>query len=234
MKELKTNYIRQDVIKMLAQKGGHTASNLSVVDVFAALCKTAKPTDKILVSEHLTPALQATLAHIGHFSKKQLLQPTKKLPEGTKYPLSTAIGMAHSARIDGKQTKAYCVINDDEHQQGHVWEAAMHAGKHKLNNLMLIINRNNVQENGYVENIMSLEPLNAKYAAFNWHVIEVDGHNQQHIKEAFAEAHPAKPTVIIAHTIPGKGVSFIENKYEWHAKTPTKQEETEAITELQK
>ncbi len=237
------NHIRKDVIRMLARKNtGNTASNLSSVDILTALyfniIKNPRLSqDRVIVTENLLPAWHTTLAHSGHFSKKWLFQPTKDLPEGAAngHGISIAIGSALAAKIDAKNHKTYCIITDFEHQQGQTWEAIMLAGKYKLNNITVIVDRNNTQADGYTENIMPLEPLRAKYEAFNWHTIEVDGHNIEHITEALKEAGTitTKPTVIIAHTIPGKGVSFIENNYEWHTKTPTKQQEKEALEELQ-
>ncbi len=236
--------IRKDSIKILAQKkSGNTAGNLSSADIFTALYFTAikhprqGQHDRVFVSAHLEATWHATLAHAGHFSKKELLQPSRELPKATQpgHGLSIALGSALAAAMDLKTHHTYCIMSDAEHHHGQVWESLMHAGKHKLSNLTLIIDRNNTQADGYIEDIAPLEPLRAKYEAFNWQVIEVDGHNLQHITEALAEAKTmtTKPTAIIAHTTPGKGVSFIENNYEWHAKTPTKEEEQEALTELQ-
>ncbi len=232
--------IRKDAIKILAQKkAGNTAGNLSSADIFTALYFTAithprhGQNDRVFVSTHLAAAWHAALAHAGYFSKKELLQPSRELPKATQpgNGLSIALGSALAASMDLKTHHTYCIMSDAEHHHGQVWESIMHAGKHKLSNLTLIIDRNNTQANGYLD----IEPLRAKYEAFNWHVIEVDGHNLHHIAEALTEAKAmtVKPTAIIAHTTPGKGVSFIENKYEWYEKTPTKDEEKEALTELQ-
>ena len=236
--------IRQDIIKTLSQKGGNTAGNLSVADVLTALYSNIKHNprkpksedrDRVIVTNNLCTAWHAALAHAGYFARKQLTQTTIELPKGTPpgQGPSIAIGSALAAKMDGKTHQTYCIISDAEHQHGQTWEAIMFAGKHKLNNLTLIVDRNNTQEDGYTENVMPIEPLRAKYEAFNWQVIEVDGHNTQHITEAIKEAKTnIKPTIILAHTIPGKGVSFIENRYEWHTKKPTKQEEKEALDEL--
>ena len=143
--------------------------------------------------------------------------------------------MAYVAKyIDKKNWRVFCAMSDGEQEAGQTWEAAMFAGKNKLNNLTGIIDRNNIQIDGYVEDIMPLEPLRAKYEAFNWNVIEIDGHNIEEIIDACSQAKATqeKPTCIIAHTIPGKGVSFMENKFEWHGKPPKPEEAKTALREL--
>jgi len=231
--------IRKDVIRSIARAGkGHTAGNLSSADIFTTLYfgilkhNPRKPDweerDRVFASEHLNPAWNTTLAHAGYFSKRELFLPQKEKQGG----LSIAVGSALAAKIDNKKHQTYCILSDHE-LNGENWEAIMLAGKHKLSNMTLIIDRNNIQAEGYTEELMPLEPLRAKYEAFNWNAIEVDGHNHQHIFEALNEAkNSLKPTVIIAHTIAGKGISFIENKYEWHAKAPTNEEEQTALNEL--
>ena len=148
--------------------------------------------------------------------------------------LSQAIGMALAARMDKKRYRVYCATSDGEHDSGNTWEAVLFAGKNRLSNLTQIIDRNNIQIDGTTEQIMPLEPLKDKYEAFNWHVIEVDGHNIEQFVDAISEAKAIyeKPTVIIAHTIPGKGVSFMENNYVWHGKPPNKEEAERALSEL--
>ncbi|MBI2037206.1 MAG: transketolase, partial [Candidatus Liptonbacteria bacterium] len=148
--------------------------------------------------------------------------------------LSQAIGMALAARLDKKKHRIYCAMSDGEHDAGNTWEAAMFAGKERLANLTAIIDRNNIQIDGYTENVMPLESLREKYEAFRWHVIEIDGHNIEAFVDAVSEAKAIyeKPTVIIAHTIPGKGVSFMERDYLWHGKPPTKEEAEAALNEL--
>ena len=125
-------------------------------------------------------------------------------------------------------------MSDGEHDEGNTWEAVMFAGKNRLNNLTAVIDRNNIQIDGFTENIMPLEPFREKYESFGWHVLEVDGHNIAHFVDAVYEAKAIyeKPTVIIAHTIPGKGVSFMENDYLWHGKPPTQEEAAVALKEL--
>jgi transketolase len=140
--------------------------------------------------------------------------------------LSQAGGMAYALRMDGKKNHIYVCMGDGEQDEGNVWEAIMWVGKNKLSNITAIIDRNNIQIDGMTEDIMPLDSLRAKYEAFNWHVLEVDGHNMRQLIEAVDEAKAIyeKPTVIIAHTIPGKGVPEIEFDYKWHGKPPTKEE----------
>lgn len=145
--------------------------------------------------------------------------------------LSIAAGSALAAKMDDQKHRVYAILGDGEHYQGAIWETILFAAKHKLNNLTVLIDRNNMTADGYVEEILPLENLRAKYEAFNWNVVEVDGHDISHIAEALKE-QSTKPTAIICHTTPGKGVSFVENKHGWH-KPPTKHHERLALAELQ-
>ncbi len=214
--------------------------------------------DRLILSNgHICPVLYATMAHFGYFPVEELktlrkfgsrLQghPHREfLPalENSSGPLglglSQAVGMALSLRMDkGISTNQYiyAFLSDGEQECGITWEGAMLAGKEKLHNLIAVIDRNNIQIDGFTEDIMPLEPLADKWRAFNWHVIEVDGHNMEEIISAFNEAKSIfeKPTIIIAHTIPGKGVRFMEKKFEWHGKPPTKEEGEKALAELSK
>lgn len=235
--------IRQDVIRMIRRAGkGHTAPNLGTADIFATLYFNAlkhnprqpewQERDRVFAAGQYAPVWRTTLAHSGYFAKKDLFQGIQKALAGN---LGIAVGSALAANIDGSKHHTYCILSDHDLHTGETWEAFLMAGKHKLSNLTLIIDRSNMQSDGYAENAMPLEPLRGKLESFNWNVIEVDGHNHPHIKEAIAEAKTStKPTIILAHTIPGKGVSFIENKPEWYEKTPNEEEENAAITELQK
>ena len=151
--------------------------------------------------------------------------------------LSQAVGMALADRIDnGANTSrlVYCLMSDGELDEGNSWEGIMLAGKHKLRNLIAIVDRNNIQIEGVTEEVMPLEPLADKWRAFNWHVIKTVGHDFKSLNEAFEEAQAIyeKPTVIIAHTVPGKGVSFMERNYKWHGKAPNKEEAEKALAEL--
>lgn len=212
--------------------------------------------DRVVLSNgHIAPILYATMAHAGYFPVEELLTLRKfgsrlqghphreYLPmlETSSGPLgsglSQAVGMAIADRIDNGRTSSrqiYCLTSDGEHDEGNIWEAILLAGKEKLQNLTVVIDRNNIQIDGFTEDIMPLEPFADKYKAFNWNVIEIDGHDMREIVGAFetAKAVFEKPTVIIAHTIPGKGVSEFERKYEWHGKPPNKEEAEMALKEL--
>ncbi len=151
--------------------------------------------------------------------------------------LSQAVGMALADKMDnGTNTgrRIYCLMSDGECDEGQTWEAAMLASKNKLNNLVAVVDRNNIQIDGYTEDIMPLESFSDKWRAWNWHVIEIDGHNIEEIADAFEMSKTIfeKPTMIIAHTIPGKGVKEFERDYRWHGKPPTKEEGQMAINEL--
>ena len=211
--------------------------------------------DRVVVSNgHICPVLYVTLAHAGYFPVEELLTLRKinsrlqghphrnSLPglETTSGPLgsgiSQAIGMALAARLDNKKNRVYCLTSDGEHQEGNTWEAIMFAGKQgsKLNNLTVVIDRNNIQIDGFTEQVMPLEPLREKYESFGWHAIDADGNNIRSFVDAVHEAKAIyeKPTVIIAHTVPGKGVSFMENDFSWHGKPPTPEEAKVALAEL--
>lgn len=212
--------------------------------------------DRLVLSNgHICPVLYATMAHAGYFPVEELMTLRKfgsrlqghphreYLPmlETSSGPLgsglSQAVGMALAERIDrGVSTDryVYCLMSDGELNEGQCWEAAMLAGKNKLRNLIAIIDRNNIQIDGYTEDIMPLEPLADKWRSFNWHVIEIDGHNFEEIVDAVnrGKAVFEKPIMIIAHTIPGKGVPAFERKYEWHGKPPNKEEAAMALKEL--
>lgn len=212
--------------------------------------------DRVVLSNgHICPVLYATLAHAEYFPVAELktlrkfssrlqghphreflpLLETSSGPLGSG--LSQAVGMALADRMDqGKsvQRRIYCLMSDGEHDSGNTWEAVLLAGKEKLNNLIAIVDRNNIQIDGYTEDIMPLEPFVNKYITFGWHVIEVDGNNIEEIANAFdaAKAIFEKPIMIVAHTIPGKGVAEFERKYEWHGKPPNREEANMALKEL--
>lgn len=209
--------------------------------------------DRLVLSNgHICPVLYSTMANAGYFPRQELktlrhfgtrLQghPHRTaLPgvETTSGPLgsglSQASGMAYAFLMDNKKNRVYCLMSDGEQEAGQTWEAAMFAGKNKLRNLTAIIDRNNIQIDGHTEDIMPLEPLADKYRAFNWHVIEIDGNNIRAVIDACDEAKTIyeKPTVIIAHNIPGKGVSFMENDHLWHGKPPTAEQGKVALAEL--
>ncbi|MDO8729145.1 MAG: transketolase [bacterium] len=212
--------------------------------------------DRLVLSNgHICPVLYSTMAHAGYFLVEELktlrkfgsrlqghphrdflpMLETSSGPLGSG--LSQAVGMALADKIDHGLTserRIYAFLSDGEQECGQTWEAAMLAGKEKLHNLIAVIDRNNIQIDGYTENIMPLESLSDKWRAWNWHVIEIDGHNMEEIADAFetAKAIFGKPTVIIAHTIAGKGVREFERDYRWHGKPPNKEEGEMAINEL--
>lgn len=199
--------------------------------------------DRLVLSNgHICPVQYVTMAHAGYFPLEELATLRKfgtrlqghphrtALPglETTSGPLgsglSQAAGMAYVARMDKKEWRVYCLMSDGEQEEGQTWEAAMFAGKNKLSGLTGVMDRNNIQIDGNTEDIMPLEPLREKYEAFGWHVLDIDGHNIEAIVDAVDQAKAVfeKPTLIIAHTIPGKGVSFMERRYEWHGAPPGK------------
>jgi transketolase len=262
--ELTANEIRQTLIDMLEDAGsGHTAGPLDMADIFTAfyfhiLNHDPKNPDwderdrLILSNGHIVPIRYATMAHAGYFpieecktlrkfgTRLQGHPERERLPglETTSGPLgsglSQAAGIAYAARMDGKKFRTYCLMSDGEQQAGNTWEGAMFAGNNKLSNLTGVIDRNNIQINGMTENVMPLEPLKDKWEAFNWHVLEVDGHNIEAFVDAIEQAKAIyeKPTVIIAHTIAGKGVKEIEFDYVWHGKSPSTEEEHKFLKEL--
>ncbi len=246
------SYIREDIITMLAEaKSGHPGGALGMADIFTALYfhilnhNPKKPNwvdrDRVVLSNgHICPVLYASLARAGYFPLEEL-KTLRKInsrlqghPHRTALPglettsgplgsgLSQAIGIALAARLDGKKYHTFALLSDGEHQEGNTWEAIMLAGKYKLTNMTAIVDRNNIQIDGYTEDVMPLEPFRSKYEAFNWHVLEVDGHNMVGIISAIAEAKVIyeKPTLIIAHTVPGRGVKYMENNYLWHGIPP--------------
>ncbi len=212
--------------------------------------------DRVVLSNgHICPVLYATMAHAGYFSVAELAKLRKFgsrlqghphrewLPglETSSGPLgsglSQAVGMALADRIDNGRTSAkqfYCFMGDGEQDEGQNWEAIMQAGKERIQNLTVIIDRNNIQIDGFTEDVMPLEPLADKWKAFNWHVQEIDGHNFNDIIKAFGEAKATfeKPSVIIAKTIPSKGVPAFERMYEWHGKAPNASEAVLALKSL--
>ncbi len=262
--EQKAEAIRETIITMLVAAGsGHTAGPLGTADIFAAFYfyilkhDPANPDwderDRLILSNgHIVPVRYAAMAHAGYFPVEECLTLRKfgsrlqghperlRLPglETTSGPLgeglSQAAGIAYALRMDGKKNQVYVVMGDGEQDEGQVWEAAMWAGKERLANLTAVIDRNNIQIDGYTEDVMPLESLRAKYEAFNWHVLEANGHDLRAFVAAVEEAKAIyeKPVVIIAHTIPGKGVPEIEFDYHWHGKPPTKEEGKRFLKEL--
>ena len=256
--------IRATIIEMLVAAGsGHTAGPLGMADIFAALYFRVLNHDPknpewperdrlILSNGHIVPVRYAAMAHAGYFPVEECLTLRKfgsRLqghPERTRLSglettsgplgsgLSQAAGMAYASRMNGEKNHIYCAMSDGEHDAGNIWEAVLWAGTNKLSNLTGIIDRNNIQIDGYTESIMPLEPLREKYESFGWHVLEIDGHNIAQFVAACDEAKAIyeKPTLILAHTIPGKGIREIEGDYRWHGKPPTKEEAAVFLNEL--
>lgn len=250
--EQKANVIRQDLLKMLEEAGsGHSAGPLGMADIFTALYfhvlhhdpknPTWEERDRLLLSNgHICPIRYAAMAHAGYFPKSELATLRKlgsrlqghpevlKMAalENTSGPLGDgspqSVGHAYIGKAEDKPWHVFCVMSDGELEAGITWEAALFAGRNKLHNLTWIIDRNNIQIDGYTENIMPLEPLRDKFEAFNFEVIEVDGHNMREFVDAcnYARTIWEKPHVIIAHTIPGKGVDFMEFDFRWHGAPP--------------
>lgn len=249
---------------LVEAKSGHTAGPLGMTDIFTAMYfyllrhdpknpDWAERDRLILSNGHIVPVRYATMAHAGYFPVEELKTLRKfgsrlqghpereKLPgmENTSGPLGSGLaqasGIALGLKMDGKTSqRVYCLMSDGELDEGNSWEAIMFAGNRKLSNLTAIIDRNNIQIDGMTENVMPLEPLADKWRAFNWHVIEIDGHNFNEIVDAVNQARAIveKPTVIIAHTIPGKGIAEIQGDYKWHGTPPNQEQGVEWLKEL--
>lgn len=243
---------------------GHSAGPLGLADIFAALYFDVLKHDPknpdwderdilLLSNGHCVPVRYATMAEAGYFPKSELMT-LRKLgsrlqghPERVKLPgmettsgplgsgLSQACGMALALRMNDQHHRwVYVVMGDGELDEGNIWEAAMLAGKEKLNNIIGIIDRNNIQIDGPTENVMPLEDLHGKWESFGWHVLEIDGNNMEAIIDACAMARAIveKPVMIIAHTIPGKGVDFMEGDFHWHGMPPNHEQAKKALHEL--
>ncbi|MCX6731502.1 MAG: transketolase [Candidatus Parcubacteria bacterium] len=249
---------------LLEAKTGHSAGPLGMADVFTVLYFTCAVNhdpknpdwperDRIILSNgHICPIQYAAMARAGYFPVEELKTLRKfgsrlqghphreKLPgiETSSGPLgsglSQAAGMAYAFRLNKTKQQVVCLMGDGEQDCGQVWEAAMWAGKNKLDNLTIIIDRNNIQIDGFTEDVMPLEPLRQKYESFGWHVLEIDGNNIRDIYDAIFEARAIfeKPVCIIAHTIPGKGVDFMEFDFAWHGKPPQPEEGNKALEQL--
>ena len=253
---------RKLILETVAEAGsGHPGGSLSAVEILVTLYfykmkhdpknPSWEDRDRFILSKgHASPLLFSILAQAGYFPIEELktfrkinsrLQghPDFKAP-GVEYPggslgigLSVAVGMALAARLDNKSHRIYTLLGDGELQEGQVWEAALTAAKYRLDKLTAIVDRNGIQQDGLTEQIMPLEPLAAKWKAFNWNVIQIDGYNFEQIINALGKAENTinRPTVIIAHTTKGKGVSFMEWSPEWHGKAPKKESLEKIIKE---
>ncbi len=260
----KAEEIRLDIVSMIAEAGsGHPGGSLSGADLGSVLFFNEMKYDPqnpkwqnrdrfILSKGHAAPLLYALLANAGYFNKCELktlrkyksrLQghPASYMLPGVEVStgslgqgLSISCGIALAGKMDKKDFRVYTLLGDGELNEGQVWEAAMFAAHKKLDNLCAIVDRNRLQIDGDTEKVMALEPLRAKWDAFGWHTLLIDGHNISEILHAFKEFHIVKdkPTVIHAKTIKGKGVSFMENKAGWHGKAPNKEELALALKEI--
>lgn len=257
-------HLRVEVLKMLhTSQSGHTGGSLSAIDVMTVLYyqrmrhNPSNPAwedrDRFVLSKgHAAPALYACLAGCDYFPKEDL-KTLRRLgshlqghPDMNKTPgvdvctgslgqgISQAVGLAMAARLASRPSRVYTLLGDGEVQEGQVWEAAMSAAHYGLGNLCAIIDQNGLQIDGATEDVMNVGPLGPKFLAFNWHVLEVDGHDIQAISRAFdeAEAETDRPTAIIARTVKGKGVSFFEHKASYHGVAPSDDELERALAAL--
>lgn len=260
----RANTIRQDIIEMLVEAGsGHSAGSLDMADIFAVLYfyllrhDPANPTwagrDRLILSNgHICPVRYAAMAEAGYFPRSELLTLRKfgsrlqghpdrcRLPglESTSGPLGAglaqAAGLAYAAKMDRQTWRVYCVVSDAEEEAGLHWEAVLFAVKFQLDNLICIVDRNNIEIDGVTGDVMPLDPLRAKYEAFNWNALTCDGNDSAAVIDTVRTAWslPGKPSVIIAQTVSGKGVSFMEGDYHWHGKPPSVPEAAAALQEL--
>ena len=264
--EKKANEVRQSIVTALhSAKSGHPGGSLSAADIMTYLYfeemnvdpKNPKMADRdrfVLSKGHVAPALYSVLAHKGYFPVEDLvtLRHTGSYlqghPDMKHFPgvdmsagslgqgLSCAVGMAQAGKMDDKDYQVYAMCGDGEIQEGQIWEAAMWAGAHHLDNLTVIVDNNNLQIDGTVEEVCSPYPIDKKFEAFNFHVININGNDMEEIRNAFAEAKKVKgmPVAIIAKTTKGKGVSFMENQVGWHGKAPNDEQYEQAMEELKK
>jgi transketolase len=256
--------LRVTDIRMITEAGsGHPGGTLSAADMIAALffhklrLRPEEPEwpnrDRFVLSKgHCIPIVYAAMAKLGYFDEQVLMtlrrvdSPLQGHPDRTRLPgieastgslgqgLSVAVGMALSGKLDEADWRVYCMMGDGEQQAGQIWEAAMFAGRHSLDNLCGILDYNQVQQTGKVVDRLDIEPVTAKWRAFNWHVREIDGHDVGQIVDALDEAElvTGRPTLIVAHTIKGKGVSWMELDPAWHGKAPDGEKAERALAEI--
>lgn len=257
-------FIRRDIIALLARaQSGHSGGPLSSADFGTALFFHEMNVNPNRLDDpgrdmwhfsigHITPAIYSLMGERGYFPLVDLLQfrqlnghlqghPSKQDTPGIEVSsgslgqgLSVACGMALGSRMDGVNRRIYCVMGDGEQQEGQIWEAAMFAAHYKLDNLCGIIDYNRKQIDGDVQDVMGIAPLAEKWRSFNWHVMEVDGHDMAAILAAFEEARATrgKPSVLLGHTVMGKGVSFMEDDYKWHGVPPSREQAEQALREM--
>ena len=262
--KMKAKEIRKDIIEEVYNaNSGHPGGSLSIADILAVLYFNElrideknprwEERDRLVLSKgHCSPALYAALAERGFFDKEDL-KSFRKIesnlqghPDLNKVPgvdmtsgslgqgLSIANGMAIAGKMDNKDYRVYTILGDGEIEEGQIWEAAMTANKYKLDNLCVIVDNNNLQIDGTIEEVMSSYPIDEKFKSFGFNVLTIDGNNIEEILNGFeiAKQTKNKPTCIIAKTIKGKGVSFMENKAEWHGKAPNEEEYIQAMKDL--
>ena len=260
------NEVRKNIVTSLHSAGsGHPGGSLSAADMVTYLYfeemnvdeKDRKNPDRdrfILSKGHAAPVLYGVLAEKGYIPKEDLVtlrkmdsylqgHPDMKHTPGVEMSsgslgqgISTAVGMALAGKLDNKDYRVYTMVGDGEIEEGQVWEAAMFAGHRKLDNLVVIVDNNNLQIDGTVEEVCSPYPIDKKFQAFNFHVINIDGHNFDEIRQALQNARETKgmPTAIVMNTVKGKGVSFMENQVNWHGDAPNDEQYEMAMEELEK
>ncbi len=260
------NEVRKNIVTSLHSAGsGHPGGFLSAADMVTYLYfeemnvdeKDRKNPDRdrfILSKGHAAPVLYGVLAEKGYIPKEDLVtlrkmdsylqgHPDMKHTPGVEMSsgslgqgISTAVGMALAGKLDNKDYRVYTMVGDGEIEEGQVWEAAMFAGHRKLDNLVVIVDNNNLQIDGTVEEVCSPYPIDKKFQAFNFHVINIDGHNFDEIRQALQNARETKgmPTAIVMNTVKGKGVSFMENQVNWHGAAPNDEQYEMAMEELEK
>ncbi len=260
----KAKKIRLGIIEAIySNNSGHPGGSLSIADILAVLyfdemnVNPKNPDDKdrdrlVLSKGHAAPALYSALALKGFFEEEELKtfrninSMLQGHPDLKKVPgvdmstgslgqgLSCANGMAIAGKLDKKNYRVYCILGDGEIEEGQIWEACMASNKYKLDNLCVIVDNNNLQIDGTIEEVMSSYPIDEKFRSFGFEIIKIDGHDIEEIKKAFEVAKniKGKPTCIIAKTIKGKGVSFMENQASWHGKAPNEEQYKKAIDEL--
>lgn len=262
--EQKARKVREDIIEeVYAAKSGHPGGSLSIADILTVLYfremnvdpknPSWEDRDRFVLSKgHCSPALYSCLANRGFFPVEDLKtfrninSYLQGHPDKNKVPgvdmttgslgqgLSVANGMAIAGKMDQKDYRVYCVLGDGEIEEGQIWEAAMAANKYKLDHLCVIVDNNNLQIDGTIEEVMSSYPIDEKFRSFGFEVINIDGHDIEEIVKAFEVARnvKGKPTCIIAKTIKGKGVTFMENQAGWHGKAPNEEQYHQAIIEM--
>lgn len=262
LKKLANNVRKGIITSVHSAKAGHPGGSLSATDVFTYLyfeelnIDPSNPSwegrDRFVLSKgHCAPGLYSTLAHRGFFPVEDLVTLRKLGSYLQGHPcisipgvdmssgslgqgISAAVGMALGAQMDKKSFRVYTLLGDGELEEGQVWEAAMFAGFHKLDNLCVIVDNNDLQIDGHLEQVCSPYPIDKKFEAFNFHTINVNAHDFDELRAAFQEARntTGMPTCIVAHSVKGKGISFMENEASWHGKAPNDEEYAKAMAEL--